>query len=280
LARGLALAGEETDSAAVPESVQQTIARQIERRGTTARQVLEAASVAGMEFAVTAVAAGLQLAPDVVAATCEELVREGHFLPDAGVVEWPDGTVSGAFAFRHTLYQQVLYERIPAWRRVQLHRRVGRCEEAAHGERASEIAAKLAAHFARGLDLERAVSYLARAAENAIRRSAYHEAIRQLGDGLDLLQRQPDSEDRREQELAMQALLAHAVMVAHGVKGPHVRPPCERALELCSTVRETPRLVSIMAGLRAVSLARGDIRTAIDLAERTLAVAQRFPEPL
>jgi len=39
--------------------------------------------------------------------------------------------------------QEVLYERVPAGRRVDLHRRIGEREEQAYGERAREIAAEL-----------------------------------------------------------------------------------------------------------------------------------------
>src|SRR5262249_51620881 len=143
LARGAkvgdARAEETTEGGGVPDSVQQTIQRQIARRSAAARSVLEAASVAGMEFAGAAVASCLELEPEAVEATCEELAREGHFLRQAGVAEWRDGTISGKFVFRHALYQQVLYLGIPEARRIRLHRRIGEREERGYGERANEV---------------------------------------------------------------------------------------------------------------------------------------------
>jgi predicted ATPase len=38
-----------------------------------------------------------------------------------GLAEWPDGTVSGRYRFRHGLYQSVLYEQVGEARRVRLH---------------------------------------------------------------------------------------------------------------------------------------------------------------
>ncbi len=64
--------------------------------------------------------------------------------------------------FVHALYQNVLYGRLPASRRVQLHRRIGERGEEVYGERAKEIAGELAMHFERGRDYKRAAKYLSR----------------------------------------------------------------------------------------------------------------------
>src|SRR5262249_60856577 len=87
--------GVPADDGDVPPTLQETIARQIARRSSAARAVLEAASVAGMEFSVAAVAAGLALEPDAAEAGCEDLARERHFLRAPGLAEWHDGTASG-----------------------------------------------------------------------------------------------------------------------------------------------------------------------------------------
>src|SRR5262249_40228956 len=73
---------------------------------------------------------------------------------------WPDGTVAGRYWFTHALYREVAYHRLPAARRVQLHRRIGEREEACYGPQGRERAAELAMHFVRGRDFHRAVRYL------------------------------------------------------------------------------------------------------------------------
>src|SRR5262249_10851738 len=70
VARALDGADQAIEGLHIPESIQQAIARQIDRRGTEAREVLEAASVAGMEFTVAAVAAALGQQPDAVEPVC------------------------------------------------------------------------------------------------------------------------------------------------------------------------------------------------------------------
>ena len=83
------------------------------------------ASVAGVEFAVASVAAGLQSPLERPEAVCEALTQQGQFLEACGLAVWPDGTVSGQYRFRHALYQQMLYRRLAAARWVQGHRQIG-----------------------------------------------------------------------------------------------------------------------------------------------------------
>ena len=62
---------------------------------------------------------GCRWPPEAVEAVCEALARQGQFLEDRGLVEWPDGTVSGRYGFRHALYQEVVYQRLGAGRRAR-----------------------------------------------------------------------------------------------------------------------------------------------------------------
>jgi DNA-binding winged helix-turn-helix (wHTH) protein len=155
----------------VPESLRQVLEQQILRLPSAYQQVLQGASVAGVEFGAAAVAAALEAPADEVEAHCEALVAQ-HLLRPLGVTTWPNGTVMTRYAFRHALYQQVIYERLGAGRRVRLHQRLGAWLEAAYGTQTEEIAAELAEHFARGYELRRAVPYLHQAAEQATQRYA------------------------------------------------------------------------------------------------------------
>ena len=69
-----------------------------------------------------------------VEARCDQLVRQRQFIQDCGVQELPSGETVTRYRFIHTLYQNVLYERVSAARRVQLHRRIGEQGEKVYGE--------------------------------------------------------------------------------------------------------------------------------------------------
>jgi DNA-binding winged helix-turn-helix (wHTH) protein len=129
-----------------PESVRQMIEKQIDRLSHDQRRALEAASVAGAEFSVAAVAAGLDEDLIRIEETCEELARRRQFIEAAGVGELPDGGVTSRYRFAHAFYRNVLYDRMATAQRARLHRRIAERGEAVYGARAGEIAAELAMH--------------------------------------------------------------------------------------------------------------------------------------
>lgn len=161
----------------VPASVRQMIEQQFERLSPEEPRVLEAASVAGSACTAAAMAAGLDLALEAVEERCASLAQRGQFLMASGLETWPDGTVTECYGWRHAVHQEVVYARVPEGRRLRLHRRIGAREETGYGAWVSERAAALAMHFERGRDPGRAVRYRHQAAETALQRHAYREAI-------------------------------------------------------------------------------------------------------
>jgi DNA-binding winged helix-turn-helix (wHTH) protein/predicted ATPase len=263
----------------VPESIHQMIEQQIERLHAEDQRVLEVASVAGAEFSAAAVAAALGDEVGAVEARCAGLVRREQFLRATGTSEWPDGTVAASFGFLHALYREVLYERVTAGRRIQLHQRIGEREEQAYGERASELAAELAVHFERGRDYRRAVQYLGQAAARASQRLAYVEAIGLLTKGLELLKTLPDTPERARQELTLQIALGAPLQLTRGYASPEVEATYARARELCRQVGETPQLFPVLLGLGRLYLARGQLQRARELREQLLALAPHLQDP-
>jgi hypothetical protein len=176
---------------AVPESIYQMIEKQVDRLTAEQQQLLEAASVAGVEFAAASVAAALEEDMVLIETRCEALARRHQFLRPMASPAWSDGTLTGRYAFVHSLYQNVLYKRVPAGRRLLWHRRLGERGEKAHQDRAGEIAAELTTLFDQGRDYNRSVTNLPPAAENHSRRPAKREAVGYLNWALDLVKRLP-----------------------------------------------------------------------------------------
>jgi predicted ATPase len=275
-----ALRGQVTDLVVgIPESLQQMLGEQLDRLAPLEQRVLEAGSVAGAEFTVAAVAAGLAEEVAQVDGCCEELWRRGQVLQPTGIVEWPDGTVTARYAFQHALYQQMAYQRLGVTQRVHLHRRLGARLEEAFGAQAGEIAAELAVHFAHGRDYQRAVQYLRQAAETAGHRHAHREAIEYLRRALELLQAMPDTPQLLQQELVVQLALGPALMVTRGFAAPEVIDTYARARQLCEQLGDTRQLFPVLIGLWRSAHVRGQLQTARGLGEQlcSLASAQRDP---
>lgn len=271
--------GLETVETAVPESVRQMIVQQFEGLSAAQQAILESASIVGVEFATAAVATGVEGTIEEVEAQCETLARRGQFVQRRGVEEWPDGTVTERYAFVHALHQHVVYQRLPVGRRLQLHRRIGARLEAGYGQRAGEHAAELALHFATGRDHGRAVPYLQQAAENALRRWAYAEALGHLQRALALLLQLPDTPQRRQQELAFQLALGQTWIATRGPAAAEVETAYTRAQTLCMQVGEMPQHLDVLRGLSRHYLMRAAYRKVQTLGAERLRLAERLQEP-
>jgi predicted ATPase len=269
----------DTVETGVPESVRQMIAHQCDGLPPVAQAVLEAASVVGAEFSAAAVAAGLETAVEQVEEQCEALVRRGQFLRGGGGEAWPDGTVAGRYGFAHALYQQVVYDRLPVGRRMQLHRRIGLRQEVGYGARASAHAAELAIHFERGHNAERAVRYRQQAAENALRRYAYQEAIGHLTRGLALLQTLPDTPERTQHECDFQLALAQAYAATAGWGALETVHAYTRAGELCRPGQDPTQRLRVLRGLSGVHTFRGELRQAREVCATYLRLTKARQEP-
>jgi predicted ATPase/DNA-binding winged helix-turn-helix (wHTH) protein len=270
--------GLETIVVEVPESLHQLIGQQLERLEPGYQQLLETASVAGMEFSAAAIAAAMDGDAEAVEAQCATLARHARFVQTCRMAAWPDGTVTTQYRFRHALYQEVLYKRVPAGRQVRIHRQIGERLEAGYGAQAGEIAAELAVHFARGRAAQRAVQYQHTAGENALRRSAHQEAIAHLTQGLALLATLPAGRERVQQELALQLALGNALIPTRGYT-PAVEIIYSRAQELCQQLGETPQVFPVLRGLVATDAQRGKLQTALAHGETFFHLAQRQHEP-
>ena len=264
----------------VPTNVQQLIDMQLDRLSPDELQILEVASVAGIEFSAAAVAAAIALPIPTVEEQYTKLARRFHFLRSLGASEWPDGTVAQQYAFIHSLYQNILYQRIPAGKRVHLHSRIGQQKELAYGVQAKQIAVKLAIHFERGRDFDRAIQYRRDAAETALQRYAYREAIEHFTIGLELLKAVPDSAERVQQEIALCTALGTALTATEGYASIVVERIYARAHTLWQQAGSVYQPFPILLGLWGFAIVRAELPTALALGHQLLDLASTTQDPL
>jgi DNA-binding winged helix-turn-helix (wHTH) protein/predicted ATPase len=236
----------------VPDSIKQMIQMQVDHLEANAQRTLEAASVAGAEFSPPVLAAALEEDRAALEALCDQLARQRQLIHDCGVQELPDGEAVSRYGFIHALYQSVLYGKVSAARRVQLHRRIAEEAEALYGEHAGEIAAELAMHFERGRDYKRAAKYFQHAAVMAQRLYANEDAINLLSHGLSLLGQLPRSAQRDAEELNFQLALAPLYRMTKGWTSPEVEQALDRAMELCDKVGDDAQRAQVFYGLESL----------------------------
>lgn len=264
---------------AIPQDVQRFIDRQIDELDESDRNLLTAASVIRREFATAAVAAALEIGVDEVETGCARLARHGVFIVKSGSTIWPDGTHAELYAFRHDLYRELLYDRLPATRRALGHARVGRRLEAAWTSRLDLIAAELAEHFDRANEPARATPHHQRAAATALRRSANDEAIGHLRRALDAIGHLADEAERKRVEVELRVRLGAAFIATRGFGAPEVLEAYSRAEELCEDLGERADLFPALWGQWMFRSGRSETVASRRLCARLLALAEKFDIP-
>ena len=233
----------------IPNELQGMIEQQIEQLSVEEQRVLEVAGVVGEVFASAVVAAGVDLPAEHVEAVCDELVRKKQVLEGRGVDEWPDGTVTASYGFQHALFRDVVYQRLGDRATDSVTPRDSERLEAGYGARAAEIAGELAAHCTQGRDYHKGAKYQLYAADNALRLSAYHEAITHCQQGLELLAHVPATPERDRQELAIRISLHVALGAVRGQGAQEVEENLTQAQELARKVNDEKALVSVVVAL-------------------------------
>ena len=262
----------------IPHDVRRYIDRQIDELDAGDRSLLMAASVIRREFATAAVAAALDEDVDEVEMVCARMARQGVFIvkSPSGSTTWPDGTHAELYSFRHDLYRELLYDRLPATRRALSHLRVGCRLEAAWAGRLDAVAAELAEHFERANEFAWAIPHHQRAAGKALRRSANHEAIAHLRRALDAVGSIPDEVERTRVEVELRVALGAAFIATRGFGAAEVLEAYSRAETLCERLGERVDLFPAIWGQWLFRTGRSETDVSWRLCRRLLALAEKF----
>ena len=160
--------GEQGGVQAIPPTLQQSLAARLDRLGA-AREMAQIGAVLGRDFTYP-------LLRDV--AEAEEPVLQASLdrLADADLL-FVEGTPPQAnYRFKHALIQDAAYDSLLKSRRQALHRRAAEALRDANAEPEA-----IAHHFTEaGLD-DLAIEWWGKAGDQALRRSAFQEAIAHLG---------------------------------------------------------------------------------------------------
>ncbi|MCM2314904.1 MAG: AAA family ATPase [Thermoanaerobaculia bacterium] len=254
----------------VPDSLRHLIENQLAELEPEQQRILETACVIGREFPIALVAGSLPASDDDLEREFERLEREEGIVRAAGTEHWGDGSLTSRYSFVHDLYVDVLYRRLPAVRRTRVHQQVGlELERAWHG-RESQHAPELALHFQRGLDRHRGPRYLQSAAEQAIERNAYREAVDHLTAALELLAGAPPSAERDCVELQLRCKLAPSLVATRGWADVAAEDSYLRARQLAEELADAASLSQTLYGLANMYEYRGEYVLAERIAEERM----------
>ncbi|MFB0565693.1 MAG: AAA family ATPase, partial [Candidatus Aminicenantaceae bacterium] len=278
--KGKWIEGSELNWEALPTRVDAVIEERVGRLPEKLHEVMKIASVEGESFTAE-VAARLQKMDirEMVRILSSELDKRHHLVSAKGI-RCVDSQRLSMYLFQHILFQRYLYKSLDEVERPHLHEEVGTALETFYGEQAEEIAVQLARHFQEAGITAKAVEYLYKAGNKATRVSASQEAISHFSKGLDLLKTLPDTNERTQQELALQVALAGQMLAIKGYAAPEVGEVCARARELCLQVSESPLLFPTLFLLNNFHGLRAEYQIALELAEQMFSLAERANDPL
>ena len=257
----------------VPATVQTILAARIDRLLPDAKHLLQTAAVIGPKVSLPLLRAVTDLSADAVPQHLASL-QEGAFLYETQL--FPEQV----YAFKHALTQQVASQLLLTRTRRQIHTRIVEVLRTQFPEMIT-VHPELLAHHATEAGLyEQALAYWRLAGERASARSAYVEAIAHLTKGLEVSATLPETPERIRHDLALHLALGTPLRATKGMGAPEVGQTYARARELCLQTTDSQELFAALSGLHRFYGGRAAHRTAYELGEQLLYLAQKHSDPL
>jgi class 3 adenylate cyclase len=206
----------------IPSTVQGVLAARIDRLAPDEKALLQQLAVIGREFPLGLVQHVVTQPEEDVCRLLSSLQRK-EFLYEQPAFPEVD------YTFKHALTQEVAYKSVLIERRKALHERAAQAIEALYSANLDEHYGDLAHHYTRSGNTEKAIEYLHKVGQQAVRRSAHAEGITHLTTALELLSTLPDTLARTQRELTLQITVGLPLLVTKGPTASEVEAAYVRA---------------------------------------------------
>jgi class 3 adenylate cyclase/tetratricopeptide (TPR) repeat protein len=250
--------GAEGGAQAIPPTLQQSLAARLDRLGE-AREIAQIGAVLGRDFSYLLLRA--------VAGVADPGLQNA--LDRLGVADllFTEGTAPQAtYRFKHALIQDAAYESLLKSRRQALHRRAAEILSGDPGRATAEPEA-IAHHFTEaGLD-DLAIEWWGKAGDQALRRSAFQEAIAHLGKAIAMADKAAEAQveevkantAQRRRMTQFRVAFGNALIATRGYGAPETTEAFAAARESDYGENAEPERIAIYYGLWAGSYVRGDL---------------------
>ena len=220
---------------AIPPTLQQSLMARLDRLGP-AREVAQIGSVIGRGFSYGLIrdVAGME---DAALQTALEKLAEADIVLVQGLPPESD------YRFKHALIQDAAYENLLKSRRQVLHRRAAEVLRDRFADTAAAEPEALANHFTQSGITDAAIEWWGKAGDQALRRSAFQEAIAHLGKAIEMADKAGEGAPRAtavlsSQRLKLQTSYGQAMIHARGYSAPETTAAFARARELTAGIED------------------------------------------
>src|ERR1700727_2400630 len=239
---------------AIPPTLQQSLAARLDRLGP-AREVAQVGAVLGCDFVYA-------LLRDVAEIDEPALQASLDRLADADLLCVEGAPPQASYRFKHALIQDAAYESLLKSRRQALHRRAAEALREANAEPEA-----IAHHFTEaGLD-DLAIEWWGKAGDQALRRSAFQDAIVHLGKAIAMADKADapagetigGSTPPNQRLSQLHIAYGNALIAARGYAAPETTEAFARARESASGDKDATEQLAGAYGLWVGGYVRGEL---------------------
>ena len=183
-----------------------------------------------------------------------------------------------SYSFKHALVQEAAYESLLKSRRQLLHKHIGdvlRGQFPVVAETEPEV---VAYHFTEAGLGGTALEWWCKAGQQALKRSAYTEAIAHLAKAVAIADELPVERSPTTNRLDLQIAYGRALRGGLGHSAPETVAAWTRARQLAADIDDPVELAPIHSGLFNACMTQGEIAPMRELAEAIRSAADRRPE--
>ncbi len=174
--------GVDLNALSMPNHVEGVVTGRIDRLNPSQQLTLKVASIIGRLFAVRLLHDVYPIEPDRL-----ELADRLESLSQLELIQPDELESEFAYLFRHVITRDVVYDLMPTSQRRQIHRRVAEWYESKQDGDIATFYPLLAYHWTHAQDDARAIEYLERSGEQALRVGAYQEVVGFLNEAIRLV---------------------------------------------------------------------------------------------
>ncbi|WP_172786836.1 MULTISPECIES: adenylate/guanylate cyclase domain-containing protein [Bradyrhizobium] len=182
------------------------------------------------------------------------------------------------YSFKHALVQEAAYESLLRSKRQVLHTRIGDVLREKFPVVAETEPEVLAHHFTEAGLSEIALEWWRKAGQQALKRSAYSEAIAHLGKAIAIADQLPDEPRRMMSRLHLQIAYGRALRGSLGHSAPETVAAWTRARQFAAGIDDPVELAPVHSGLFNACLTHGELAPMRELADAIRSAAERRPD--
>jgi class 3 adenylate cyclase/tetratricopeptide (TPR) repeat protein len=185
----------------IPATIQDVIMARIDKLPEGAKEVLQTGSVIEREFSYDIIKAVADL-PEQELLSHLSALKDFELLYERGI--YPQST----YVFKHALTREVAYNSLLKKRRKGVHSKIARAIEGLYSQRLEEFYEKLAYHYSKCGNLEKACQHLILSGEKASRSYSNWEAFQLYKKAINLLKQLPGTDENRRKRLSVYLLIS------------------------------------------------------------------------